>query len=69
MNYDWQAGIALLGTWMALTYVGRKIAFSIPAVARMREWNRKEDEERLAKAKYPPIVKRNRLIGAVAEIA
>jgi sterol desaturase/sphingolipid hydroxylase (fatty acid hydroxylase superfamily) len=66
MNYDWQAGVALLGTWMALTFLGRKIAFSIPAVARMREWNRKEDEERLAKTKYLPIVKQNRLIGAVA---
>jgi sterol desaturase/sphingolipid hydroxylase (fatty acid hydroxylase superfamily) len=65
MNYDWQAGVALLGTWLALTIVGRKIAFSIPAVARMREWNHREDAERLAKAKYPPIVKQNRLIGAV----
>lgn len=65
MNYDWQAGVALFVTVVALTMLLRTIAFSIPAVQRMREWNAEEDRQRLEKAKYPPIVKQNRVIGAV----
>jgi sterol desaturase/sphingolipid hydroxylase (fatty acid hydroxylase superfamily) len=65
MNYDWQAGAALFASVVVLTMLGRWLAFRIPAVQRMREWNRQEDEQRLTKPKYHPILKQNRIIGMV----
>lgn len=65
MIFDWQAGLVTFVTLVAVTRIGYWLAFRDPDARRMREWNQREDAERLAKPKYPPIVKQNRLIGAI----
>ncbi len=48
MSYDWVANLALFGTTIALTLVGRFIAFKIPAIQEMRELNNEVERERMS---------------------
>ena len=48
MSYDWVANLALFGTTIALTLVGRFIAFKIPAIREMRELNNEVERERMS---------------------
>ncbi|WP_159931192.1 sterol desaturase family protein [Oceanicoccus sp. KOV_DT_Chl] len=48
--------------------IGRTLLFSIPALANTRQLNHAEDKKRKAQEKYPPIIKRNNLIGLVSNL-
>jgi len=52
MNYDWLANLALFGTTIALTLIGRFIAFKIPAIQRMRELNNEVERERMSVSRF-----------------
>lgn len=47
MTYDWLAALVFLGTTIALTVVGRFLAFRVPALQHMRELNQAEDARKL----------------------
>lgn len=49
MTYDWRAALLFLAMLVALTVIGRWLAFRVPALARMRELNREADAKKLAR--------------------
>jgi sterol desaturase/sphingolipid hydroxylase (fatty acid hydroxylase superfamily) len=49
VSYDWKAALVFLATLVALTVIGRWLAFRIPALVRMRELNREADAKKLAR--------------------
>ena len=68
MTFDWRAGLVLIVAIVALTRLGHLLAFRIPAIQRMRQLNREEDRKRLAKPKYPPVVRLNNRIGLATNL-
>ena len=67
--YDWKAGLVLIVLVVALSKAGRFLAFKVPAFQRMRELNRAEDKLRLAKEKYPAMIKRSMRAGMWTNVA
>jgi sterol desaturase/sphingolipid hydroxylase (fatty acid hydroxylase superfamily) len=63
LTYDIRAGLVLFFVIVFLSKLGYWLAFRVPALARMRELNRAEDALRIAKEKYPPVIRQNRQIG------
>jgi sterol desaturase/sphingolipid hydroxylase (fatty acid hydroxylase superfamily) len=68
MTYDWLAALAFLGALIAMTAVGRFLAFRVPALQRMRELNRQADESKLAKRRFRAAVKINNRAGLVTNL-
>ncbi|HEY6131276.1 MAG TPA: sterol desaturase family protein [Halioglobus sp.] len=67
MNNDWlfyvwdhyhivYSLLALAGI-AAITIVGKKLMFSVPALGERREFNKAKDKDKWAQAKYPPVVR------------
>ena len=63
MTYDWFATLAFAATLIVTTVVGRKLAFTIPALAKMRELNLEADKKKLARKKFREAVKSNNKVG------
>ena len=63
MTYDWTAGLALLVTTIAVTKVGRFLAFRHPALQRMRAINAEMDAPKRAKKRYRPVLEANGRVG------
>lgn len=63
MTYDWLATLAFAGTLVVTTVIGRKLAFTIPALAKMRELNFEADKKKLARERYREAVKSNNKVG------
>ena len=61
--YHWQAGLALVAMVIVLSKMGLWLALKVPAFKRVQELNRAEDAARLAKEKYPPMIKRSNRAG------
>lgn len=59
MSYDWKAALAFLATLVALTLVGRFLAFRVPALRRMREQNLEADRVKLARKRFSDAVRAN----------
>lgn len=55
--------VVYLVSVVVLTKVAVYAAFKVPAIERMRQWNREEDKPKRANPKYPPIMKANRQVG------
>ena len=62
-HYNWQAMLVHLLGLVILTKITWRIAFSVPAIRDMREWNAREDKPKKAIPKYRPIIKANAKIG------
>jgi sterol desaturase/sphingolipid hydroxylase (fatty acid hydroxylase superfamily) len=56
--YDWRAVVALILLVAVLTKAGPFLVLKVPAFQRTRELNRREDQIRLAREKYPAMIKR-----------
>ena len=52
MSYDWRAALVFLAALVALTVVGRFLAFRVPALARMRALNHEADRVKLSKERF-----------------
>ncbi len=63
MTYDWMAALVSVGTLIAMTAIGRFIAFKIPALAHMRELNDEADAPKMAKPRFREAVKVNNRTG------
>lgn len=68
MIYDWKAALVVFAVVVAVSVIGKYLAFKVPALQRMREYNRREDKAKLAKEKYPPVVKQNRQVGLAVNL-
>lgn len=67
-NYQWQIALIYMITVVVLLRGSNWLAFKIPAIAKMRDWNRSEDTPKRVNPKYPPIMKANGRVGAVISL-
>jgi len=73
MNNEWLAYLwqqyNILGSLLALagiaaiTIVGKRLVFSVPALEKMRALNKEMDKSRWAQEKYPPMVRATQKVG------
>lgn len=68
MTYDWQASLVVLAAVIALTVIGKFLLFKIPALRQAREHNIAEDAKKIAKDKYPPVIKQSKYVGLALNI-
>jgi sterol desaturase/sphingolipid hydroxylase (fatty acid hydroxylase superfamily) len=61
--YDWKAGLVLLVLVVALGKLGRWLVFRVPTFRQVRDLNLAEDKLRLAREKYPAMIKRSVRVG------
>ncbi len=62
-NYNWLGSVLSLLLIILFTKVGKYLLFKVPALAHAKQENRREDKQKLAKEKYPPMVKANQKVG------
>ena len=62
-NYNWLGSLLSLLAIILFTKAGKYLAFRVPALAEAKQANRVEDKKKLAKEKYPPMVKANQKVG------
>ncbi len=68
MTYEWQASLVVLAAVIVITVVGKFLIFRIPALAKAREYNLAEDAKKVAKPKYPPVIKQGKQIGLAMNV-
>ncbi|MBJ21262.1 MAG: sterol desaturase family protein [bacterium] len=59
MTYDWLAALVFVALLTALTIIGKKIVFSVPVFAEMRELNFAADKIKMARDSFRAAVKVN----------
>lgn len=64
MSYDWKAALVFLAALVAMTVVGRWLAFRAPELRRMRALNREADARKLARPRFAEAVRVAALAGA-----
>jgi sterol desaturase/sphingolipid hydroxylase (fatty acid hydroxylase superfamily) len=69
MTYDWQAALAFFVLMMVLNRIGYTLAFKVPALQRMKQYNREQDKLKKAKPKYPPIIRATNKVGMYTNFA
>ncbi len=67
-NYRWQESLLALVGIIALTKIGKFMAFRVPAVAETRRINLEADKEKLAKPKYLPVVRASQKVGLAVNV-
>lgn len=68
MNYDWQAGLALLVLVIALTKLAKFIVFKVPVLEGERQKNREVDRTKLKQDKYKPVMAKNQKVGLYSNV-
>ena len=68
MTYDWTAALVFLGALIALTVVGRFLAFKIPALEQMRELNRAADKLKMERKRFREAVKVSNRAGLITNV-
>lgn len=68
-HYDIKASLLALAIIAALTVLGKKLAFSVPALARMRALNKEKDKPKWQQEKYPPVVRATQRVGLLCNAA
>lgn len=73
LSYLWQhyhivASLLALAGIAAITIVGKRLAFSAPALATMRALNKEKDKTKWAQEKYPPIVRATQKVGLYCNV-
>lgn len=58
-EYNWLALLVYLLVLVLATRIAWTIAFKVPAIQKMRQWNREEDKPKKALPKYGPVRKKN----------
>jgi len=69
MTYHWQAALAFVASLSALTWMGRLLAFRIPALREMRELNRAADQDKLRHERFRAAVERSKRAGLWTNLA
>jgi sterol desaturase/sphingolipid hydroxylase (fatty acid hydroxylase superfamily) len=68
LTYDWMAALAFLATLVLLTWIGRFLAFKVPALQKMREMNHEVDREKLSRKRFREAVKVNNRAGLITNL-
>jgi sterol desaturase/sphingolipid hydroxylase (fatty acid hydroxylase superfamily) len=73
LSYVWQQyhilySLMSLAGIAAITVVGKRLLFSVPALAKMRALNKEKDKERWVQEKYPPVVRATHRVGMYCNI-
>ena len=68
-QYHWQAALLTLAGIILLTKAAKFLAFRVPALAATRQTNLDVDREKLAKPKYPPMVRASQRVGLAVNVA
>lgn len=68
MHYNWLATLVFIVLTIALLRLGKWLVFHNADLARMRDINREQDAQKMALAKYPPMVKSSQLAGAMTNL-
>lgn len=68
-HYHWQAALLTLAGIVLLTKAAKFLAFRVPALAATRQTNLDVDREKLAKPKYPPMVRASQRVGLAVNLA
>jgi sterol desaturase/sphingolipid hydroxylase (fatty acid hydroxylase superfamily) len=73
LSYIWQhynivAALLALALIAAITIVGKKIVFSVPALGKMRALNKEKDKPKWKQDKYPPVVRATQRVGLYCNI-
>jgi sterol desaturase/sphingolipid hydroxylase (fatty acid hydroxylase superfamily) len=68
LSYVWQhynivAALLALASIVAITVLGKKVVFAVPALGRMRALNKEKDKTKWQQDKYPPIVRATQRTG------
>lgn len=63
MTWDWKAGLVFVGVLVAISVIGRFLAFRVPAFAEARASNRRADEQKLSRKAYRAAVRVNNRTG------
>lgn len=69
MSYDWKADLVFLATLIALTAIGRFLAFRVPALQRMRELNLEADRVKLSRKRFGEAVRASNRAGLLTNLA
>jgi sterol desaturase/sphingolipid hydroxylase (fatty acid hydroxylase superfamily) len=62
-HYNILGSLLALAGIAAITIAGKKLAFSVPALGKMRDLNKEKDKPKWAQKKYPPIVRATQKMG------
>jgi sterol desaturase/sphingolipid hydroxylase (fatty acid hydroxylase superfamily) len=70
LSYLWQhfhiaASLLALAGIVAITIAGKRLLFSVPALANMRALNKEKDKPKWKQEKYPPIVRATQKTGLI----
>ena len=68
MSYDWMAALVFFVTLVALTVLGRFLAFKVPALQHMRELNNEADRTKLARQRFREAVEVNNRAALIANV-
>ncbi len=68
MTYDWIPALVFIGALAVLTWIGRFLAFRIPALQRMRELNHEADAPKLARERFREAVRVNNRAGLITNL-
>jgi len=63
MTYDWLAGLVVIASVVALTKLGKWLAFKHPDLERMRLLNIEKDAPKRKKSRYPPVMRGSAKVG------
>jgi sterol desaturase/sphingolipid hydroxylase (fatty acid hydroxylase superfamily) len=68
LTYVWQhynivAALLALASIVAITIVGKRLVFSVPALGKMRALNKEKDKPKWQQEKYPPMVRATQKTG------
>jgi sterol desaturase/sphingolipid hydroxylase (fatty acid hydroxylase superfamily) len=68
LSYIWQhynivGSLLALAAIVAITVIGKRLLFRVPALANMRALNKEKDKPKWAQEKYPPIVRATQKTG------
>jgi sterol desaturase/sphingolipid hydroxylase (fatty acid hydroxylase superfamily) len=73
LSYVWQhynivAALLALAGIVAITVLGKKLVFSVPALGKMRALNKEKDKPKWQQDKYPPMVRATQKTGLYCNI-
>jgi sterol desaturase/sphingolipid hydroxylase (fatty acid hydroxylase superfamily) len=67
-HYDIVASLLALAGIVVITVVGKKLLFSVPALAAMRAQNKEKDKPKWKQEKYPPVVRATQKTGLYCNV-
>ena len=67
-HYNILGSVAALASIAGITIVGKKLAFSVPDLGKMRQLNKEKDKPKWEIEKYPPMVRATQKVGMYCNV-